>query len=120
MTGVPSHGPAPAASPADPLAVSVARQRSAILSGDPAEIAASGEALLARIEVLRAAAARGERPSAGALRDAREALRVNAELLRRAQSANLQALAAMFGSDLVYGPQGDGRLANTSLPIDAA
>lgn len=110
----------PALPAADPLAVSVTRQRSAILSRDPAEIEASGEALLARIEALRAAAARGERPSAAALRGAREALRVNAELLRRAQSANVQALAAMFGADLVYGPQGDGRIANTSLPIDAA
>lgn len=102
-----------------PLALDelVAHQRRAILARDASALELANEALLAGIAALRAGV---DASSRQVLQRAQAGLRVNAELLQRAQAGNSRALSAIFGRETVYRGDGDGRVARASRPLDCA
>jgi hypothetical protein len=98
----------------------VARQRQAILARDPAALDESTRALDAGLRMLgEQGAAAGAIPRE-ALERLRAGLRLNAELLARAQAANARALAALFDADGLYRPGGESGLAQASRPLRTA
>lgn len=103
----------------DTLETLVARQREALLRGDPDAAASAGQALLEGAEILRSLGAADAAAQPRLLR-LRDALRLNAELLQRAQGLNARALAVLFGSEAFYGTRGEAPIARISRPLDAA
>lgn len=103
----------------DTLETLAMRQREALVRGDPDAAAAAGQALLEGAQALRSLGALDADADARLLR-LRDAMRLNAELLQRAQGRNTRALAVLFGSEAIYGAHGDAPLARTSRPLDTA
>ena len=95
------------------------RQQEALVRGDPDAAAAAGQALLVGAQALRSLGAVDTAVGARLIR-LRDAMRLNAELLHRAQGQNARALTVLFGSEAFYGAQGDAPLARISRPLDTA
>jgi hypothetical protein len=115
MAGVDARPGAPAVAAIEAL---LERQRRAILDRDAAALDQACRALEAEVRVLRAPPA--STASRAALERVRAGLRLNAEMLSRAQAVNNRALSTIFGAEGVYRPGGDGGLARSSRPLDTA
>jgi hypothetical protein len=102
------------------LRQALARQRAALVRRDSTELLECAEVLVQELRALRAGRATLDPEEKREIESAQVSLFANLHVFQLAGAANARALAALMGSQTVYGRSGSGMPSLASRRIDAA